>query len=283
LEPPGDRLTPARLKAFIAHCSAETRSSTVAINIDNLYHGARLIAPERDWRWLAAIKSRLAAQARPQDRFDRLVAGWHTLDYGIELMDAALNSPPASHKQRELQYRDGLLLAVLSQSLLRRRSIAALTVSRHVKVTAEGINILLFAEDTKAKRAESIPLLDELVPYLKHYLKDIRPRLLGGHANDALWVSFRGCPLTAGGLYDAVRARVRAKFGKTMGLHDFRRAGASFLAMEAPELVGLIPSMLHHTSPDIGEQHYNLAGSMQASRRYGEYVAGLRRKLKVED
>ena len=46
---------------------------TVAINIAHIYYGARIIAPERDWRWLAAIKSRLAARAEPQDRFDRLV------------------------------------------------------------------------------------------------------------------------------------------------------------------------------------------------------------------
>ena len=278
-----DRITPERIRAFIEHCLAETRISTVAINIAHIYYGAKIIAPEQDWRWLAAIKSRLAARAKPQDRFDRLVPGWQTLDHGIELMDAALKLPRTSRKQRELQYRDGLILAVLSYSLLRRRSIAALTVTRHVETTAEGINILLFPEDTKAKRAESFPLLEELVPYLRLYLKEIRPRLLGGQAHDALWVSYRGCPLTAGGIYDAVRARVLAKFGKAMGLHDFRRAGATFLAMEAPEKIGLIPSILHHTSPDIGEQHYNLAGSMQASRRYGTHVAELRKKLKVED
>jgi integrase len=280
LEPPGDRITPERVKAFVAHCSAETRMNTVAINLDNLYHGARLVAPDRDWRWLKNVKNRLAAGLKPEDRFERLVPGWHTLDYGIELMDAALTLPPIDHKQPELQYRDGLLLAVLSQSLLRRRSIAALTVSRHVEINAEGINILLFAEDTKAKRAESLPLLDELVPYLKRYLKEIRPVLLGRHAHDALWVSFRGCALTAGRIYDIARARVLARFGKDMGLHDFRRAGATFLAIDAPEQVSLIPSILQHTSSDIGEQHYNLAGSMQASQRHTQCIADLKAKLR---
>jgi hypothetical protein len=283
LEPAAARITSDRIKAFVDHCLAETRVSTVAINIAHIYYGAKIIAPTQDWRWLAAIRSRLAAQAKPQDRFERLVAGWHTLDHGIELMDAALKSSTSSRKKRELQYRDGLLLALLSYSLLRRRSISSLTVGRHVETTTEAINILLFAQDTKAKRAESFLVLEELVPYFRLYLKEIRPRLLGCHAHDALWVSYRGCPLTAGGIYDAVRARVLVKFGKDMGLHDFRRAAASFLAIEAPELVGLIPSMLHHTSPEIGEQHYNLAGSMQASRRYGQYVARLRAKLKEEE
>ena len=131
------------------------RPTTVAIAIDNLCYAARLIAPTTDWRWLASIKRRLAARAQPEDRFDRLVPPWHTLDFGIELMDEALSLPITGHKQRELQYRDGLILALLSLWLIRRRSIAALTVSRHVEFDAAGVNMLLYPEDTKAKRAES--------------------------------------------------------------------------------------------------------------------------------
>jgi len=53
-----------------------------------------------------------------------------------------------------------------------------------------------------------------------------------------------------------------------MGLHDFRRAGATFIAMDAPDRIGLIPDMLQHASPDVGERHYNLARSMRASQRF---------------
>ena len=59
-------------------------------------------------------------------------------------------------------------------------------------------------------------------------------------------------------IYNMVRTRVFAKFNKHMGLHDFRRAGTTFLAMDAPEKIGLIPGMLQHASPDIGQQVYNL-------------------------
>jgi hypothetical protein len=31
-----------------------------------------------------------------------------------------------------------------------------------------------------------------------------------------------------------------------MGLHDFRRAAATFLTMDAPEKIGLIPGLLPH-------------------------------------
>ena len=113
--PPAERITPERVRAFIEHLSAEIRPTSVAITVGRLYAAARLIAPTAEWAWLRSVKSRLECLARPQDRFDRLVPPVHTLDYGIELMDAALTLPPSDgHKQREIQYRDGLLLALLS-------------------------------------------------------------------------------------------------------------------------------------------------------------------------
>ena len=66
-----------------------------------------------------------------------------------------------------------------------------------------------------------------------------------------------------------------------MGLHDFRRAAATFLAMDAPEKIGLIPGVLQHASPEPGEQHYNLARSMQAGRRFAAHLANARSKLRL--
>jgi hypothetical protein len=65
-----------------------------------------------------------------------------------------------------------------------------------------------------------------------------------------------------------------------MGLHDYRRAAGTFLATDAPEQVGLIPNILQHKSSDIGEQHYNLAGTMQASRRHRHCIVDLKAKLR---
>ena len=122
LKPPADRITLERVRAFIEQLSSEVRTTTVAHVVGNLCYAARLIAPASDWRWLGSIKGRLAALARPEDRFDRLVPPWQTLDLGIELMDQALTLPSNGHKQRELQFRDGLIVALLSLWLIRRRS-----------------------------------------------------------------------------------------------------------------------------------------------------------------
>ncbi len=276
--PPADRITPDRVRALIEHLGTEIRQTSVANVIDNLCYAARLIAPERNWQWLAAVKARLIARAKPEDRFDRLVPPWLVLDFGIELMEAFTLT--SVRKQQELQYRDGLILALISLWLIRRRSIEALTVSRHLVFDATGVNMLLYKEDTKAKRAESFRVPEELLPYLLHYLKEIRPRLLGRNNHEGLWASYRGRPLGDDRIYSIVRKRVFAKFGKYMGLHDMRRAGTTFLAMDAPELVGLIPGMLQHVSPDIGQRVYNLSRNVQASQRYAAHLAKTRKRLR---
>ena len=278
--PPADRINLDRVRTFVDHLAAEVKPTTVAIVIDNLCYAARLIAPDRNWRWLASIKVRLANRATPENRFDRLVPGWKTLDLGIELMENAARLHRNEHKQKDLQYRDGLILIFLSLWLPRRRSVAALTVSRHLKLDQYGANILLYPEDTKSKREESYRVPEAVLPYLTHYLKVVRPRLVGRNGHDGLWASYRGRPLIAGRIYDIARARVRARFSKDMGLHDFRRAGATFLATEAPEKIGLLPGILQHASPEVGEQHYNLAQSIEASRRFGSHLAKLRDRLK---
>ena len=62
--------------------------------------------------------------------------------------------------------------------------------------------------------------------------------------------------VASGRLYAIVRARITAKFGKAMSFHDFCRAASTFLAMEAPEKIGLIPGVLLHASPGVSDRHY---------------------------
>jgi integrase/recombinase XerD len=278
--PPAERIKPERVRSFIEHIRAERKSISVAIAANLLYAAAKLIAPTTDWAWLKSIKSRLGYRAWPEDRFDRLVPPVQTLNFGIELMDAALQLPISCRKEREIQYRDGLLLVLESLWPIRRRSLAALTVSGHFEFDDAGVNILLHPVNTKAKRAESHRVPEQLVRYIVHYLKRIRPLLLARCEHDAFWVSYRGSPLVAGRLNDIVRTRIAAKFGKAMCLHDFRRSASTFLAMEFPEKVGLIPGVLQHDSPEVGERHYNLSRSANAGRRFAAHLAKERERLR---
>jgi hypothetical protein len=125
-----ERITPERVRSYIEHLSSTgIRESSVAITVTQVYNAARLVAPDREWGWLKAVKRRLHARAKPQDRFDRLVPAHRTLDLGIELMDTADTIPGTGHMLREIQFRDGLILALLSLWPTRRRSLGAPTTA----------------------------------------------------------------------------------------------------------------------------------------------------------
>ena len=221
---PAERITPERVRAFIDHLSAEIRPSSVAIAVDHLYAAARLIAPTTDWAWLRSLKSRLAVPCPARGSLRSPGPPWHTLDFGIELMDEALKLPISGHKQREIQYRDGLLLALLSLWPIRRRSLAALTVSRHLEFDDAGVNILLHPSDTKARRAESFRVPEQLLPYLMRYLEEIRPVLLGRSDHDGFWASYQGRPLSGG---PPVRHRSRADHRQVRQGHGSSRLPSS--------------------------------------------------------
>ena len=97
----------------------------------------------------------------------------------------------------------------------------------------------------------------------------------GGHDHNAFWVSQRGTPLTADRLYASVRREISGAFGKPMGLHDFRRSAATTFAIERPGLAQLITGVLQHSTMDVADRHYKLAGSAKAGRRFTKIVSEL--------
>ena len=280
-EAPADRITPGRVRAFAERPQSEVRQTTVAHTVANLHYAGSLIEPGRDWRWLKEVSVRLAARAHPIDRFGRLVPPVHALDFGIELMDTAFALPSTSYWKWHLQYRDGLIIAFLSLWPIRRRSIAALTVE-HLSIDDAGVLVRLGSSDTKSKREESNRLPLELAPYVRRYLDEVRPHLLNGQIHDGLWASRKGGRVGGGGIYAIVRKRILDRFGKSMGLHDVRRAAATYIAMDMPDKVGLIPGVLQHANPEVGEQHNNLANAMTASVRYADTLASIKDSLRAK-
>jgi integrase len=184
--------------------------------------------------------------------------------------------------EREIQFRDGLIIALLSLWPIRRRSLGALGLERHVKRldADDRLELLLYPEDTKTRQEERWPVPETLHSYVRRYLDEIRPRLVGRRNHDAFWVGQHGHPLSEDGLYDAVRRRTAKAFGTTMALHDFRRSAATFIATEVPEKVGLVPGILQHRSPETADRYYNLARSASASRRHSETLSALKERLR---
>jgi integrase/recombinase XerD len=279
---PINRITVDRLRGFIGHLRNHVRDTTTASVLDGLHYAARLMAPDHDWSWLGSLQKRIKAGSTPIDRLDHLQPPWDTLDLGLAMMEKARGeiearaADPDPHFLEQVNYRDGLVLCLLSLWPIRRRSIAALTVNRHVARLGDQIHLKLHEEDTKARRSETFLVPECLKPHVLYYLNSVRPALMRFLPHDAFWVSQRGTPLTADAIYQIVRRHTREAFGTPMGLHDFRRAAGTFLALHAPEMIGILPGVLQHSGPDTSDRHYKFAGSITASRRYRDALADLK-------
>jgi integrase/recombinase XerD len=287
-EPPIERLMRERVRAFIAVLREEVRLSTAASIVDGLYQTARIMAPDCDWDWLRRFQRRLQNEAEPLNRHPALTPTPETYAFGIELMKRAKAAPSVTHLLNEITYRNGLVIALLSIWPIRRRSLASLTVDRHLISSVAGLTLCLYPEDTKSKREEAFGVPSELRPFVEHYLGHVRPRLMrAGHSrahdHNAFWVSQRGTRLTADRLYASVRREITGAFDKPMGLHDFRRSAATTFAIERPELAKLIPGVLQHSTMDVADRHYKLAGSARAARRYAKSISELQEEAVPKD
>ena len=69
----------------------------------------------------------------------------------------------------------------------------------------------------------------------------------------------------------------RSTTGVSVSPHLFRMSVASTAAMHAATTPRLASALLHHTRPDVTEQHYNRATSITASRIYADITAGFLR------
>src|SRR5215207_1873873 len=113
---------------------------------------------------------------------------------------------------------------------MRRTNLAGLRLDRQLIRTGAIWTIALSSEETKNERDIEYVLSAPLSQRLDRYLQVFRPVFFGSSHHDGLWASWQGIPMTSEALYDAVCRRTRARFGRSMSLHLFRDAAATFWA-----------------------------------------------------
>ena len=99
-----------------------------------------------------------------------------------------------------------------------------------------------------------------------------QPRL---YAGDALWTS-RDSPGTEPTFANIIRKRTPEAGRADLSPHLCRSGAARSIAVDAPGDVDIIPTVLGHGSPKTAERHYNLTGSLEASRDHGRLIDDLR-------
>ena len=127
----------------------------VAVDLDGLRGALRLICPGVDWSWLLTLAKRIKAAAPRTPRKYHLVTSDHLYALGIELMDHAVagtDSAELISKAHALEYRDGLIIALLALIPLRSRALVALRIGKQLVKTGDFWDLDIPAADTKTRR-----------------------------------------------------------------------------------------------------------------------------------
>ena len=266
---PQNVINPKVLAAFVDHRRKSCSDSAIAIELNHLRLGLGLIFPSFDLRWLLDATKRIARQAKPKLSEQHLITSDRLYTLGLELMDAAIQTAAANEtisKDCAFQYRDGLIIFLLALIPLRRRTLTALQIGKHLVRSGKSWLLDIPAEDLKSAEPIEFVLSNKLCERIDLYLEKFRPRVPGASTHNGLWVSNKGGPMDDGAIYDAVRRRTRAALGFGVNLHQFRHAALTFWSIHDPENIRGGKDLLGHRSFGTTEKYYIKAQSRLAGR-----------------
>jgi len=277
---PAERLTKERVKRFVDHLKESNTPRSVAIQVDMLYKVARIMLPKLNLNWLKTIKARLFVAAPTQGARGPVITSVQLLELGQQLMD---ESTPTSNRRMRLtdavQFRDGLIIALLAFVPLRRKNLAALEIDRHLIGEGDEWSVIVPAKETKTKVGATIDFtIPELIhPYLTTYLSIVRPRMLKRTNCTALWVSPKGGALSYSAIWSIITRHAKKRLGIHISPHDARDAAATTWAIAAPDQIGVSRDLLTHSDLRATTKHYNRARGIEASRAHALFIARMRR------
>jgi integrase len=275
---PRDRITPDRVRTYIADLERENATGTVIARLIELKVMAGIMEPGRDWSWIYRRASAIRARHKPaRPKRYRLVDITRLLDLGIDLMAETENE--TTGLRRFKTYRDGLMIALLASRQLRLRNLTGLILGQTLVQQGAGWRIQVPAAETKTKDPIEMPWPEMLVPHLEIYLSDHRANIVGlrGFHSDALWLSMYGPPMTDNGIYDRIVARTNERLGEPINPHLFRDCATTSVAIEDPAHVGIASRLLGHRTASTTERYYNQARSIEASRLMQNHLLALRK------
>lgn len=275
--PPADRANPNHIESYVEVLRAEVSPTTVWNYVKHLYDALRVMAPRRDWSWLKAVAANLELEIRPAAKRHRMVDADRLLDLGLRLMDGA--DLDGGALAGPIQYRDGLLIALLASRPIRRRTIALMRLDQHLVKIGKRYVLCFERTDVKNKRPVEFYLPERLTCYIDDYVGGVRPRFPGAGSHEGVWASAKGGPMHPEALNDAVKRRTAAAFGHGINLHLFRDCAATTLAVHDPSHVACAKDVLGHSDSRTTERHYNQARSLEASRSYNATLEALANDL----
>ena len=278
---PGERVTRALVGKYLKELERTVAPYTVIGRLTELRAVVSVLTPDRDWKWLNSLVTRLhARETSTKPKLARIRPSAELFAWGLKRMEWAQEAENLSLRRGAVYYCDGLMVALLASRPLRRRNFASITVGRHLIEMGDLYLLCFAASETKTRRPLEFPVPTELTEPLRQYLELHRPILLNGTTSDRLWISVRGQPMSEMSVYHRIVKVTEEAFGSPIHPHLFRDCAATSIAINDPEHVRIAAAILGHTNLRTTERHYNQAQMLEAVRRHQKCLLSLRRELK---
>lgn len=148
---PIGRLSKERLLAWVDRLRAqELASSSIASHLQALHNVFWGMWPEADIGFLRELTNHLVTTARPKkSKAGRLWPIDAVYEAALGMMDDADRTPPPRPLWDSTRYRDGLMIAILCATALRRKNIASLCVGCHLTRHEDVFHLSIPGEEMK--------------------------------------------------------------------------------------------------------------------------------------
>jgi len=271
---PAARVTRQTVAEFVELLRTQVRPITIVSCLRTLIDVLKVLAPEYDSAWILRIQTSLRQMVEP-DPYKRMrVRDIRDLwDLGIQLMGRAVQSGRTGRIFEAIDYRDGLIIALLAAVPLRLRNLSGIVIGQHLTQVGGKWGLLFHATETKQRRILEFRLPPELSPYLARYLEVYRPRFGYLGQTPYLWIGRNGEAMAQHTIGDLIARRTKAAFGIPINAHLFRTCAATSLAQRDPEHVYAGAPLLGHATLDMTYKHYILATGISAVRQYQNALA----------
>ncbi len=279
--PPVERVTPDLVKRYVEKMRLNCSETAIGVALQRLRLTLEAADPEGNWYWLYLIWRRIASAAKRATR--RRFTSPDLYQIGIELMEDARNKCALYERivlSQAEQYRDGLMICMLVETVIRRGGFAALCIDDHVIKIGGRWRIFLPAELVKTDTEQDYELSEELGLFLDDYLTTYRPVFPGADQHKGLW-PYGDRPMTDKMVRRYIRKHTEDRLGFAVSPHEFRRAAATFVAEADPENVRMVKDLLGHRSFAMTEKHYIDAASSRSAGRKLALIIDSHRKDQV--
>ncbi len=264
------------LTAYAEILQAHFAPATVWANVRNLWLAAKVVEPAADHGNLDRLKRTLARHRAPLPRPHKLLPVQELYELGGTLMKSA--GEVSNSVKAAARYRDGLAIALLASRPFRIGNLGTIEIGKHLIRRQDGFTIQFAGAEVKNGKPIAMPVPDELVAPLAHYVDVLRPMLLKqrgrwiNYAGQRLWISEHGSALCPKRHSERIAAITKKHLGIRIGPHFFRNIAATSIATEDPTHAGIAATILGHRSARSAERHYNLASTLDAARKWESVI-----------